>query len=220
MRTIIGWPAPTKQNTGAAHGAALGEDEIRKTKEILGFDPDVHFAVDAEVLAHARQVVDRGREAHAKWQVEFDGWAAGNSERVALLDRLRTRSLPAGWTDKLPSFPTEKDGKPNAISTRSASGKVLGALADTLPELWGGSADLAESNTDHDGGRAELHPGRAPDQDVARRTVRTHPAFRHPRTRDGFDPQRHHPARRHPGLRRHVPRVQRLHASAGSAWPR
>ncbi|MDT4963091.1 MAG: transketolase [Pseudonocardiales bacterium] len=146
VRTIIGWPAPTKQNTGAAHGSALGEDEIRKTKEILGFDPDAHFAVDPEVLAHTRQVVERGRAAHAEWEQSFDKWAADNADRAALLERMIRRQLPDGWASKLPTFPTEKDGKPNAISTRAASGKVLTALAAVLPELWGGSADLAESN--------------------------------------------------------------------------
>jgi len=146
VRTIIGWPAPTLQNTGKAHGAALGEDEIRKTKEILGFDPDVHFAVGEDVLAHAREVVSRGREAHAKWQEEFDAWAAGNPDGAALVERLSNRRLPDGWASELPTFPTEKDGKPNSVSTRSASGKVLTALAPVLPELWGGSADLAESN--------------------------------------------------------------------------
>ncbi len=146
VRTIIGWPAPTKQNTGKAHGSALGEDEIRATKELLGFDPDVHFAVSDDVLAHAREVVTRGREAHAAWQNEFDAWAAGNPEGAALVERLKTRRLPDGWTSALVGFPAEKDGKPNSVSTRAASGKVLGGLADVLPELWGGSADLAESN--------------------------------------------------------------------------
>ncbi len=148
VRTIIGWPAPTKQNTGSAHGAALGEDEIRKTKQILGFDPDAHFAVGADVLAHAREVVQRGRETRAEWQPRFDAWASGNPERAALLERMIRRELPDGWASTLPSFPTEneKDGKPNAVSTRAASGKVLTALAGVMPELWGGSADLAESN--------------------------------------------------------------------------
>jgi transketolase len=146
VRTIIGWPAPTKQNTGAAHGSALGEDEIRKTKEILGFDPDAHFAVDPEVLAHARKVVDRGREAHTEWQKSFDAWVQANPDRAALLNRMSRRALPDGWAEHLPTFPTEKDGKPNSVSTRAASGKVLTALAGVLPELWGGSADLAESN--------------------------------------------------------------------------
>jgi transketolase len=146
VRTIIGWPAPTLQNTGKAHGSALGEDEVRRTKEVLGFDPDVHFFVDPDVLAHARKVVDRGREAHAEWQPAFDAWRADNPERAALLDRMSGRTLPSGWADALPQFPVEKDGKPNAVSTRAATGKVLTALADVLPELWGGSADLAESN--------------------------------------------------------------------------
>jgi transketolase len=146
VRTIIGWPAPTKQNTGAAHGSALGEDEIRATKELLGFDPDVHFAVDDAVLAHTREIVDRGRAAHGAWQAEFDGWAAANPDRAALLDRMSRRELPTGWETALPSFPTEKDGKSSSVSTRAASGKVLSALAGPLPELWGGSADLAESN--------------------------------------------------------------------------
>ncbi len=146
VRTIIGWPAPTLQNTGKAHGAALGEDEIRRTKEILGFDPDVHFGVGEDVLEHVRKVVDRGRAAHAEWQQGFGTWAGGNPAGAALLERLSARRLPDGWLDALPTFPIEKDGKPNAVSTRSASGKVLTALAPVLPELWGGSADLAESN--------------------------------------------------------------------------
>jgi transketolase len=146
VRTIIGWPAPTKQNTGAAHGSALGEEEVRRTKEILGYDPDVHFGVDADVLAHARKVVERGQAAHAEWLTRFDAWAAANPERAALLRRMSTRSLPDGWAANIPTFPAEKDGKANSVSTRAASGKVLTALADPLPELWGGSADLAESN--------------------------------------------------------------------------
>jgi transketolase len=146
VRTIIGWPAPDKQNTGAAHGAALGEDEVRKTKEILGFDPDKHFDVDPAVLAHAREIVQRGRDAHAQWQVKYDAWTVDNPERAALHARMSQRRLPAGWTDSLPTFPTEADGKAASMSTRAASGKVLTALAPVLPELWGGSADLAESN--------------------------------------------------------------------------
>jgi transketolase len=146
VRTIIGWPAPTLQNTGKAHGSALGEDEIRATKEVLGFDPERHFIVDDEVLAHTREVVQRGRAAHAEWQQKFEQWATDNPERAALAQRLRDRRLPDGWATSLPQWPAEKDGKANSVSTRAASGKVLTALADALPELWGGSADLAESN--------------------------------------------------------------------------
>jgi transketolase len=141
VRTIIGWPAPNAQNTGKAHGAALGEDEVRATKQVLGFDPDVHFPMDDEVLTHVRQVVDRGRALHAEWQPRFDDWAQANPERKALFDRMLTRSLPDGWADAIPTFPTDKP-----LATRAASGKVLTALAPVLPELWGGSADLAESN--------------------------------------------------------------------------
>ncbi len=146
VRTIIGWPAPTAQNTGKAHGSALGEDEVRRTKQILGFDPDVKFYVADEVLAHARKVIERGREAHDQWQQSYAAWAKANRAGATLHERLRNRSLPDGWIDALPAFPTEKDGKPNAMSTRAASGQVLTALAPVLPELWGGSADLAESN--------------------------------------------------------------------------
>ena len=146
VRTIIGWPAPNKQNTGKAHGSALGEDEVRATKQILGFDPDVHFPVDPDVLAHARKVLDRGRAAREQWLPRFEAWAAANSERKALFDRMLTRTLPDGWAEAVPTFPTQKDGKPNSLATRAASGNVLTALAPALPELWGGSADLAESN--------------------------------------------------------------------------
>jgi transketolase len=146
VRTIIGWPAPTKQNTGSAHGSALGEDEIRKTKEILGFDPDVHFAAPEDVIAHARQVIERGRRQHAEWQQVYDAWAAANPAAFRLHERMKNRTLPDGWADALPTWPAEKDGKPNSVSTRKASGAVLTALAPVLPELWGGSADLAESN--------------------------------------------------------------------------
>ncbi|SHJ92287.1 transketolase [Pseudonocardia thermophila] len=142
LRTIIGWPAPTKQNTGKAHGAALGEDEVAEVKRILGFDPDTSFVVEPEVLAHARKVVDRGRGARAAWQKTFDDWAAREPERKELFERMLGRTLPEGWAKALPSW--EPD--PKGLATRKASQAVLDSLADVLPELWGGSADLAESN--------------------------------------------------------------------------
>jgi transketolase len=142
LRTIIGWPAPTKQNTGAAHGSALGDDEVAATKKVLGFDPDKTFDVDPEVLAHARGVVDRGRTAHEEWQQRFTAWQQANPDGAALLERMRTRTLPDGWAAKLPSWPAD----PKGVATRKASGEVLAALYPALPELWGGSADLAESN--------------------------------------------------------------------------
>jgi transketolase len=142
LRTIIGWPAPNKKDTGAAHGAALGAPEVAATKEILGFDPAVDFPVEEEALNHARQVSERGKQAHAEWESSFTEWAAANPSGKALFDRLATRTLPEGWTDALPVF----DADPKGIATRKASGTILNALAKPLPELWGGSADLAESN--------------------------------------------------------------------------
>jgi transketolase len=142
VRTVIGWPAPTKQNTGKIHGSALGAEEVAATKRILGFDPEKHFDVDEEILAHAREVGGRGKALHAAWDEGFNAWAAAQPERKALLDRLATRTLPEGFADVLPSFESD----PKGMATRKASGTVLNALAPVLPELWGGSADLAESN--------------------------------------------------------------------------
>lgn len=142
LRTIIGWPAPTKRNTGKAHGSALGDDEVAGTKELLGFDPRRDFTVEDDVLARARQVAERGRAAHAAWETDYAAWRSGHPKEAALLDRLRAQELPPGWYDALPVFPAD----PQGMATRAASGKVLGALADVLPELWGGSADLAGSN--------------------------------------------------------------------------
>lgn len=142
LKTIIGWPAPNKQNTGKIHGSALGADELAATKEVLGFDPAQHFVVADEVIEHTRgNARDRAAEAKASWQRAFDTWAAANPERKALLDRLEAGELPDGLEDALPVFEAGKD-----VSTRAASGKVINALAAQLPELWGGSADLAESN--------------------------------------------------------------------------
>ncbi len=142
MRTIIGYPAPNKMNTGAIHGAAIGEDEVAGVKKALGFDPAQHFAVEDEVLKHARLVRDRGAEAHAAWQADFDAWAAREPQRKALFDRLCAAELPDGWDAELPAWEPDEAG----VATRKASHKVLNALAPVLPELWGGSADLAGSN--------------------------------------------------------------------------
>ena len=142
LRTIIGWPAPNAQNTGKAHGSALGDDEVAATKKMLGFDPGKTFDVDPEVLAHARKVVERGREDHAGWNEKFTAWAEANSDGKALLERMQDRRLPDGWTEALPQFPADEKG----MATRKASGEVLTAIVPVLPELWGGSADLAESN--------------------------------------------------------------------------
>jgi transketolase len=142
VRTIIGYPAPTKMNTGGVHGSALGDDEVAATKKVLGFDPDKKFEVSDEVIGHTRKLVDRGREMHEKWQGEFDAWAQREPERKELLDRLLAGKLPDGWDDDLPYW--EPGSK--AVATRAASGAVLAAVGPKLPELWGGSADLAGSN--------------------------------------------------------------------------
>ena len=142
LRTIIGYPAPTMMNTGASHGAALGADEVAATKEVLGFDPEKHFHIDDEVIAHTRALSERVAEKKAAWQVKYDEWAAANPEAKALHERLITRALPEGFADNLPTW--EPDAK--GLATRKASEAVLQELAKTLPELWGGSADLAGSN--------------------------------------------------------------------------
>ncbi|MFG3344688.1 transketolase [Streptomyces sp. NPDC048018] len=141
MRSIIAWPAPNAQNTEAAHGSALGDDEVAATKRVLGFDPEQSFEVSDEVIAHTRALGDRGREARAAWEKSLAEWRTANPERAAEFDRIEANELPAGWAEKLPVFEAGK-----SVATRAASGKVLQALGSVIPELWGGSADLAGSN--------------------------------------------------------------------------
>ncbi|QRP43770.1 transketolase [Amycolatopsis sp. FDAARGOS 1241] len=166
LRTVIGYPAPTKMNTGKAHGSALGADEVKAVKEILGFDPERDFQVDDEVIDHTRKALERGKKLHAEWQERYDAWAAANPERKALADRLSTRTLPEGFADGLPHW----DPDPKGIATRKASGEVLNALRDPLPELWGGSADLAESNNTTMKGADSFAPEKA-----ATKTWNAHP---------------------------------------------
>ncbi|MEU1127557.1 transketolase [Streptomyces sp. NPDC005899] len=154
LRTIIGWPAPTKRNTGKAHGSALGDDEVAGTKRLLGFDPGASFAIEDEVLAHTRAVGERGRQARQRWESGYEDWRTAHPDRAALLDRLREQRLPQGWTEALPVFPPD----PKGMATRKASGEVLTALAPVLPELWGGSADLAGSNNTTMKGEASFVP--------------------------------------------------------------
>ena len=142
LRTIIAWPAPNAQNTGKAHGSALGTEEVAATKEILGFDPDQTFEIPQGVLEHTREAVARGKAAQAEWYDAFQHWTTKPSADVELFERMKTRSLPDGWADELPTFAAD----PKGMATRKASGAVINAVAAVLPELWGGSADLAESN--------------------------------------------------------------------------
>ena len=141
MKSVIAWPAPKAQGTAASHGSALGAEEIAQTKIALGLNPDEHFAMPTEVLSHARLVKDRGAHVRSQWNARFDTWKASNPEKAQLLERLQTKSLPAGWDSQLPVFAPGKD-----VATRAASGEVINAIAAVLPEFWGGSADLAGSN--------------------------------------------------------------------------
>jgi len=154
LHTIIGWPAPNKQNTGKIHGSALGADEVAATKKVLGWDPEQSFQVADDVLAHTREALDRGKAEEAAWTAKFDEWKAANPEGAALLDRLSKRELPAGWKEALPSWDADAKG----VATRAASGDVLTKLAPELPELWGGSADLAGSNNTTPKGQPSFIP--------------------------------------------------------------
>jgi transketolase len=142
LKTIIGWPAPKKQNSYAAHGSALGAEEIAATKELLGFDPAVSFNVPDDVLEYTRGSIRRGQDLRSAWETDFNNWAAENPANHALHTRLWAGEFPEGFEDAFPVFEPSAKG----VATRSASGKVLSALAPVLPELWGGSADLAGSN--------------------------------------------------------------------------
>ena len=143
LRTIIGYPAPNKMNTGEAHGAALGDDEVAAVKKILGFDPDKTFEVPDEVIAHTRELVARGKEAHEKWQSEFDAWAAA---RAGAQGAARPPTGPASYPTAGTRTCRHWEPGSKALATRAASGAVLNAVGPMLPELWGGSADLAGSN--------------------------------------------------------------------------
>jgi len=152
MHSVIAWPAPKLRGTAKSHGSALGDEEIAATKKELGLNPDEKFEMPAEIFAHVRAVKDRGAVAHAEWNKKFAAWSAANPERHQLLTRLQKRELPAGWDSALPVFEAGKD-----LATRAASGHVINAIAKVLPEFWGGSADLAESNnTTIEGGRSFL----------------------------------------------------------------
>ena len=141
LKTVIAWPAPKAQGTSKSHGSALGEEEVAATKSALGLDPSQSFYAPSEVIAHARKIKERGSNAFKAWEKNFQIWQDKNPDKAKLLDRLLTKKLPEKWEDDLPIFPSDKE-----IATRAASGKVIQAIAASLPEFWGGSADLAESN--------------------------------------------------------------------------
>ena len=153
LKTVIAWPAPKAQGTPESHGSALGADEVAATKIALGFNPEESFIVPTEVLAHAREVVNRGAAEHAEWQIEFNEWKKNNPEQRDLLQRLESKELPSDWEKVIPVFEKGKD-----IATRAASGKIISALAGVLPEFWGGSSDLAGSNNTSIGGAKSFLP--------------------------------------------------------------
>ncbi|WP_409485650.1 transketolase [Arsenicicoccus dermatophilus] len=154
VRTVIAWPCPTKQGSGKSHGSALGDDEIKGLKVRLGLDPEQTFEVTPEVEQHVRQVRDRGAEAHRAWDERLAAWRTAHPDKGALLDRLSARELPEGFTEAFPTFTPDDKG----LATRAASGTVLAALAEVMPELWGGSADLAESNNTTMSGQPSFLP--------------------------------------------------------------
>ncbi|MCH8559375.1 transketolase [Nesterenkonia sp. DZ6] len=141
LRTMIGYPSPKKKNTGGIHGAKLGTEELVALKELLGFDTSAHFAVEDEVIDHARKILNRSVETRKEWDSKYASWREAHTDEAKLLDRLTAGELPEGWESQLPEFPAGEE-----VATRSASGKVLNGIAEVLPELWGGSADLAGSN--------------------------------------------------------------------------
>ena len=152
MHSIIAWPAPKLRGTGKSHGSALGDEEIAATKKELGLNPDEKFAMPDDVFAHVRAVKARGAATRKEWDSKFEQWQKAHPDRAALLKRLVARELPAGWESALPSFEAGKD-----VATRTASGHVINAIAKSLPEFWGGSADLADSNmTTIEGGNSFL----------------------------------------------------------------
>ena len=209
LRTIIGWPAPNKQNTGKAHGSALGHDEVAATKRILGFDPDQTFEVSDDVLAHTRQLLDRGQQAQAEWQADFRHLGGRQRRRQGpLRPDGRRRADPGLGRGAYPPGTRTRRASPPAPRRARCSMR----LAPKLPELWGGSADLAESNNTTMEGVPSFLPTGPAVEDVPRQPVRTDSALRHPRARHGLDHERHQGARRHPPVRRHLPHLQRLHA--------
>ena len=141
LHSVIAWPAPNAKGTAKSHGSALGDDEIIATKKLLGIDPKEVFYAPKAVVEHTRKVKERGHQTYLRWLSDFELWKSNNPEKALLLSRLKAKQLPSDWNQGIPVFSTEKD-----VATRAASGKVIQYLAERLPEFWGGSADLAESN--------------------------------------------------------------------------
>ncbi len=156
LTTIIAWPAPKAQGTAKSHGSALGTDEVAAIKSAVGLDPTQDFQFDESLLSQVRgSLAARVAADRAAWDLAYASWRTGQPAHAALLDRLLTHELP----DELASaYPTYDLG--SSVATRKASGEVINAIAEVLPEFWGGSADLAESNnTTIEGGKSFMPPG-------------------------------------------------------------
>ena len=216
LHTIIAWPAPTKQNTGKSHGSALGDDEVAATKKLLGFDPEQTFEVERRrPRPRPRGRRRAARPPHARVAEALRRVAQGQPRaRRAARPPRSPASCPTGLDKALPVFPAEPRAWPPAPRPARSSRRS----ADVMPELWGGSADLAESNnTTMEGVEPSFIPTSRQTQRVEGRPLRPHPALRHPRARHGHDPQRHRARGPDPPLRRHVPRLLRLHAPRRAA---
>ena len=209
-------PAPKKMNTGRLHGRRWATRRWPPPRRCSGFDPDKTFEVRDEVIAHTRKLVDRGREAHEKWQGEFDAWAQREPERKALLDRLLAQELPDGWDADITHW--EPGSKP--LATRAAFGQVLNDGRPEAARVVGRLSRSGGQQQHHHQGRQVVRSAVDLDQGLHRRLVRPGAALRHPRARDGLDPVRHRAARTDPRLRRHVPAVLRLHARRRCGWRR
>ena len=211
LRTIIGYPAPHKQNTGAVHGSKLGAEEVAATKEVLGFDPAKSFFIEENVLEHTRQLRERGAAAHKAWDEKFEAWAKANPERAELYKRLVEGELPA---DYKAAFPVFEAG--TSVATRAASGTVINAIAETFPELWGGSADLAGSNLTTIKGAESFNPASRTTEDWTGNPYGRVFALRYSRTCCCSNRQRYCAFLPDPRILGNLLRVLRLPAPGGS----
>jgi transketolase len=162
VKSIIGWPSPHKQGTSAAHGSALGEDEVRATKEVLGWDPDAHFVVPDEVRSHFDQT-ERGAAIQREWESQFESWRSSHDKLAAEWDRAWAAEPMPGLREALEAIDWEKD----KLATRSAGQKCMAAFADLVPTMVGGAADLSESTkTEFPGGDAQRFTHAKPGRNV------------------------------------------------------
>jgi transketolase len=214
--SLIAWPTPGKTNDESSHGSKLGEEAVAGLKKVLGLDPSKNFQIDEEALAHAREVAQRGLQAHSEWDKKFDEWKSANPDKAALYDRIKNGTLPEGF-DKAIDDVEAGFAAGDKVATRKASGAVINAIAAVMPELWGGSADLGGSNNTTIKGADSFAPkAEATKTWPERLRIRPRAALRRARVRDGSHHQRHPARLGHPSVRWHVLPVLRLRASGGA----